>query len=61
MKVLRQRGGESEMALAARVLRQALLHGVDLAEICRRIKNNPQLARNAEVQLIGASIIARGA
>lgn len=50
---------EPRRALAARVLLRALEHHVDLYEVASRGRSEPEALTEAEVQLLGACVVAR--
>lgn len=59
-RFLKPRAGETQEALAARVLRRAFLAKDDLVAIATRVYLEPERARPGEVQLLSAVIVAEG-
>lgn len=57
MPFLKPRAGETESALAARVLRRALLAQTDVHSVAVRAYDRPETATRADVQLLSAVIV----
>lgn len=51
--------GETEKALAARVLARALDEEIDIRDMAARLWEAPAEATDAEVQIMGAYIVAK--